>query len=128
MASWTVEAHGSVTATPNQSDQNGISSYAVPIDQSFVLQDIKAGSAYVLTGDAPRTVSIDPCLNATFVVLKVVGGYVRATLSPTSEQPFSVRVDPYLYVRCDSDPITAITIQRPPATEVTVHVFIGQRS
>ena len=126
--SWTVQSQGATTATPNQSNQNGIGSVAIPIDEAFVLQNLKDGGAYVLTSDAPRTVSLDPCSNATFLVIQVIGGYVDVGITPTVKPAYTERVDPYLYKRCSSDPIVGITLTRPPATEVTVHVFIGQRS
>lgn len=127
MASWTVQSGGAIVATPNQSNQDGITSYTIPVDDSTVLQEIKGGSAYVLRSDSPVTVSLDPCSACTFLVLKVIGGYVDVGITPTIKPARSERTR-YLYQRCEDDPITAITLTRPPATEVTVHVFVGQRT
>jgi hypothetical protein len=128
MASWTVTSQGSTTATPNTSNQNGVTSYGIPTDESFVLQEIKAGSAYILTSDAPRTVNIDPCSAVTFLDMQVIGGYVDVTLTPTIKPAFTLRLSPYIYLRCDDDPILSITLTRPPSVEVTVNVFLGQKS
>lgn len=81
-----------------------------------------------LTGDAPASVSFGGVANAHVVVMKAVGGKVRARLTSAEGAQQAVPFDTYFILMSESAPITAIDLTRVAGTATSVRVFLGEKS
>jgi hypothetical protein len=86
------------------------------------LQDID------LTADAPVNVSFGGVANAHVVVMKAVGGKVRARLTSAEGSQQAVPFDTYFILMSESAPVTAIDLTRVAGTTTSVRVFLGEKA
>lgn len=98
-----------------------------PIDESLVL-----GKKYVdtirLTSDVAVDVEFGGVSNAHLVILKAIGGKVRARITSADGSQQSIPFDSYLILMSMQVPITAIDLLRYPATQIEVRVTLGERA
>lgn len=67
------------------------------------------------------------CSKINYVRLRAIGGWIKATLQ--SDQGTAILyAEPELEIRSDTNKYTALTIQRQPGVQVTVHVFLGDKA
>lgn len=123
----TLVISGSIQVSPTTGPQDGVPGETIPLDSSVTLQAKQAGSPYTLTSDSPVSVALGPCSKINYVRLRVVGGYCTARLTNGSGTQV-LTFEPHLEIRSDTQSYTALTIQRPPAVQVTVHVFLGDKA
>lgn len=81
-----------------------------------------------LTADAPAAVSFGGVASAHVVVLKAVGGKVRARLTSPDGIQQAVPFDTYLILMSESVPVTALDLTRVAGTATSVRVFLGEKS
>jgi hypothetical protein len=113
---------------PTTADDDGVPTAIIPSDSSVVFEQIMAAGEFDLTSDAPVTVDLSAVsAQANFLVIRVKGGYCKATLS-SSFGVAVLPVEPRLELRTDNNPISSLTLQRPLGVEVTVNIFVGKRS
>lgn len=125
---WRLEASGSRRVVPTTADDDGVVTAILPSDSSVVFEQILAAGEFDLTSDAPVAVDLSAVsAQGNFLVIRVKGGYVKATLS-SSFGVAVLPVEPRLELRTDNTPISSLTLQRPLGVEVTVNIFVGKRS
>jgi hypothetical protein len=81
-----------------------------------------------LEADAPLAVPFGGVVNAHVVLIKAVGGKVRARITSADGALAPVPFDTYLILMSESVPITAIDLTRVAGTVTSVRVFLGEKS
>lgn len=80
-----------------------------------------------LAADDVSTVDLCGMTNIHVLVLRTVGGKVRARITSADGSTQSVPVDPLLIFISKSVPITALDLTRVAGVPTTVKVFFGER-
>lgn len=125
---WRLESTGTRRIVPTASDEDGIATVNLPRDSSLVLEQLLASGDFVLDSDSPKSIDFGACGGvAHYIVIRVKGGYVRATVTSTLGTA-ALFVEPAFELRSDNNSYTALTLQRPAGVEVVVNVFLGKRS
>lgn len=107
---------------------SGIASFCTPIIEQLNLVQ-KDYDTLVLAADAPVSVSFGGGVTAaSVVILKAVGGKVRARVTSADGSTQAVPFDSLLILISRTVPITAIDLMRVPGMATTVDVFLGQTS
>jgi hypothetical protein len=116
---------GGYTSTP----MDGVPSLApnvdAPIDESMVITK-KTESDVDLNVDTPVAVQFGGAASASVVILKTVGGKVKARLTSADGTTQVVPVDSTFILISRSVPITAIDLTRVPATPCKVIYYLGE--
>ena len=111
---------------PSSSQTSGIAVLDVPVNESFTLT-WKRTDIVELTVDTPVTVPLPgPTPQAAVLMLKAVGGKVKATITNADGAAQVISFDSVLILINQSAMITALTLTRLPAVDTFVHVFMGQ--
>jgi hypothetical protein len=118
---------GSYTTTPLNGEQSLAPTCNAVIDEPLTLTK-KTEYDTTLTVDTPVAVQFGGVVNAHVVILKAVGGKMRARLTSADGTQQSVPVDSVLVLTALSVPVTAIDLTRVPATPVDVRVMLGERA
>lgn len=119
---------GSYQTTPSFGSPSGVAGIAAPIDEPMVLIK-KDYDTVTLDVDAPVAVPmVSGMAGANVVILKAVGGKVRARLTSSDGVLQAVPVDSFAVVISRSVLITALDLTRVPGQLTTVDVFLGQNS
>lgn len=118
---------GGYTVTPLSSVTSFAQVVEAVIDELVTLE---ARTSYdvALTVDTPVAVSFGGVTNANVVVLKALGGKVRARLTSADGATQAVPFDTYLILMSDTVPITAIDLTRVAGVDTTVRVFLGDKA
>ena len=88
----------------------------------------KEVSELLLSVDTPVAVPFGGVANANIVILKAVGGKVRARFTSADGSLQSIPFDTYLILMSETVPVTVIDLTRVAGTETTVRVFLGENS
>lgn len=118
---------GSYTAEPLDGVPSLDPSIGTPIDETMQLA-YKATSEVHLTVDTPVAVDFAGVTNANIVILKAVGGKVRARLTSADGTTQAIPVDSVLILTSREVPITAVDLTRLPATDTVVRYFLGEKT
>lgn len=118
---------GGYTTTPLDGVPSLAPSVDAPLDESMVVLR-KTEYDVDLNSDAPVAVQFGGVVNAHVVILKTVGGKIKARLTSTDGATQAVPVDSTFILISQSVPITAIDLIRVPATPCTVRVYLGERA
>jgi hypothetical protein len=119
---------GSYQSVPAVGSPSGISICSVPLDEEMVLVRKDTDQIYLVV-DTPVVVPFGGGVtSAHVVVLKAVGGKVRARVTSADGSQQSIPVDSFAFLMSRSVPITAIDLTRVPGQPTTVDVFLGQNS
>lgn len=81
-----------------------------------------------LDTDSPVPVAFGGVTNAHIVILKAIGGKVRAAITSADGTAQLVPFDTYWILMSESVPVTAITLTRVPGQLTTVRIFIGEKA
>jgi hypothetical protein len=81
-----------------------------------------------LDTDSPVSVSFGGVVNANIVILKAIGGKVRARITSSEGSAQAVPFDTYWILMSDTSPVTAFDLTRVAGTLTTVRVFLGEKS
>jgi len=117
---------GSYTVTP-LSLTSLDPSLATPIDEPLALKS-KQPSDITLSVDTPVAVPFGTLVNAHVVILKALGGKVKARLTSADGTTQAIPFDSFLILMSQTVPITAIDLTRVPATATIVKVFLGEKA
>ena len=117
---------GSYTVTP-LSLTSLDPSLATPIDEPLALKS-KQPSDITLSVDTPVAVPFGTLVNAHVVILKALGGKVKARLTSADGTTQAIPFDTFLILMSQTVPITAIDLTRVLATATTVKVFLGEKA
>jgi hypothetical protein len=117
---------GSYTVTP-LSLTSLDPSLATPIDEPLALKS-KQPSDITLSVDTPVAVPFGTLVNAHVVILKALGGKVKARLTSADGTTQAIPFDSFLILMSQTVPITAIDLTRVLATATTVKVFLGEKA
>jgi hypothetical protein len=119
-----IVADAQVTSTSGTA--SGVAAIDVPLDETVPIL-YKTTSVYELLVDTPVPVAFGGVTNAHVVVLKAVGGKVKATCSTADGAAQVVPVDSILFWEPGLNaPVTSMTLTRLPGTDTFVHVFLAQ--
>lgn len=118
---------GSWETTPLTAPLSFAQVLTTPINESRVLAK-KQSYEVDLTVDSAVAVTYGGVTNAHLVILKAVGGKVRARLTSADGAIQAVPFDTYFFLFSESVPITAIDLTRTAGTVTTVRVFLGEKS
>jgi len=117
---------GSYTVTP-LSLTSLDPSLATPIDEPLALKS-KQPSDITLSVDTPVAVPFGTLVNAHVVILKALGGKVKARLTSADGTTQAIPFDSFLILMSQTVPITAIDLTRVLTTATTVKVFLGEKA
>jgi hypothetical protein len=116
---------GSYVTTPLGGVQSFAQNIDALIDETTVL-DKKYADTIELGVDTPVSIEFGGVTNAHVVILKAVGGKVRARVTSGDGAQQAIPFDTYIILMSMEEPITAIDLTRTPATLTTVRVFLGE--
>lgn len=118
---------GSYEATPLSNPLSFAALVTAQINEAKQLKVKQVGDVE-LTVDTPVAVDFGGVTNAHIVILKAVGGKVRARVSSTDGASQAVPFDTYWILMSESVPVTAIDLTRVAGTPTTVRVFLGEKA
>jgi hypothetical protein len=116
---------GGYTTTPLDGVPSLAPNVDAPIDESMVITK-KTESDIDLNVDTPVPVAFGGVVNASIVILKTVGGKIKARLTSADGTTQSIPVDSTFILISRSVPFTAIDLTRVPATPCQVRVYVGE--
>ena len=116
---------GGYTNTPLDGVPSLAPNVDAPLDESMVVLK-KAESDVDLDVDTPVAIAFGGVMNASIVILKTVGGKIRARLTSADGTTQSIPIDSTFILISRSVPITAIDLIRVPATSCQVRYFLGE--
>lgn len=118
---------GGYTTTPLDGVPSLAPNVDAPLDESMVVTK-KTEYDVDLTVDTPVAVQFGGVTNAHVVILKTIGGKVKARFTSADGAQQSMPVDSTIIAISQSVPITAIDLTRVPATPTQVRVYLGERA
>lgn len=126
--------NASVQSTPSVGSPSGLAQITTPVYETQTLVQKIGPTDVNLTSDSPYVYDFGQLTGATFVYIKLyagIGSPLLVTLTWTNSDDEEVEaqfpVDDLLILTVDSTrPITGLTLQRAPATNQSVEVFLGQ--
>jgi hypothetical protein len=118
---------GSYETTPLGQPTSFAASIVAPISESKTLrakqlEDVNLGV------DSPVSVPFGGVTSAHIVIMRAVGGKVKARITSADGTNQAVPFDTYWILMSESVPLTAIDLTRTPGTETTVRVFLGEKA
>jgi len=116
---------GGYTSTPLGQPTSFAQMVETQIDESATL-GAKHVDEVTLTVDTPVVVPFGGVINANVIILKAVGGKVRARLTSADGVAQSAPFDTYFILMSESVPVTALDLTRVAGVETTVRVFLGE--
>jgi fructose-specific phosphotransferase system IIC component len=117
---------GSYTVTP-LSLTSLDPSLATTIEEPLALKS-KQLSDMTLSVDTPIAVPFGTVVNAHVVILKALGGKVKARITSADGATQAIPFDTVLILMSQTVPITAIDLTRVAATATTVKVLLGEKA
>ena len=124
----TLSVTGSLKAEPNSGNPSGCPTTLSPIEEKISLSKAPITVEYELTDDAAQAVSFGGLTQANVVMIKSVGGKVRARLTSADGTDQAVPVDSFMLLFSSSVPFTALDITRVSGVSTTVKVLLGERT
>jgi hypothetical protein len=97
-----------------------------PVDERLLLS-AKHYDEITLTSDALTPVSFGGLSQAHVVVAKIVGRRVRFSVTSAAGSDQVVSVDSFFVLITETEPLTAISIQRLAGEETSVKLFLGEK-
>jgi len=118
---------GGYTVTPLGNPLSFAPTIETVIDEAVTL-DEKTLADIHLTVDSAVAVPFGSVINANIIVMKAVGGKVKARLTSADGSVQAIPFDTYLIIMSDTVPYTAIDLTRVASTDTTVRVFLGEQA
>lgn len=123
----TFSLQGTYTATPASGSPSADPQITAPINESMTLAN-EIVSQITLSVDGPVALPVVSLDGVNVVILKAVGGKVIARFTSADGSAQAVPVDSFLAITSASADITAISVERTPATTTVVKYFLGQKA
>lgn len=126
----TFKLHGDISAGPSCSggSPSGWPNVVMALDESLALDGAPMVVEYELTSDAVQAVSFGGLADASVVVIKSIGGKVRARLTSADGATQAIAVDTFALLISESVPYTALDLMRVAGTETQVKVLLGKKA
>lgn len=118
---------GGYTVTPLGNPLSFAQNVEAVIDESVTLK-AKQLTEILLSADAPAAVDFGGVVNANVIIMKAIGGKVRARVTSTDGSQQAFPFDTYFILMTDSVPVTAIDLTRLTGVSTTVRVFLGEKA
>ncbi len=118
---------GSYTAAPSSGSPSADPMITAPINESMTLAN-EVVSQLALSADGPTALPLCGLDAANLLVLKCVGGKITVRLTSADGTAQSFPVDSFLALTSAGTDITAIEVERVPATYTVVKYFLGQKA
>jgi hypothetical protein len=126
--SHTFKLHGDYSVVPASGNPSAAPTVSAPIDETLTLKRSPSVSEYELASDAVQAVAFGPATNAHVIVIKTVGGKVKARLTSADGAVQSVAVDSFALIISESVPYTALDLTRVSGVTTTVKVLLGEKA
>ncbi len=123
----TFSLQGTYTATPASGSLSADPQITAPINENMTLAN-EIVSQITLSVDGPVALPVDSLDGVNVVILKSVGGKVIARFTSADGTAQAIPVDSFLALTSANTDITAISVQRIPATPTVVKYFLGQKA
>jgi len=119
--------NGSYEVTPQSSPLSFAPTVVADINE---VKSIKAKQVceIELSADSPVAVPFGGVVNAHIVILKSIGGKVRARCTSTDGSAQAIPFDTYWILMSESVPLTSIDLTRVTGTLTTVRVFLAEKA
>jgi len=114
--------------TPASGSPSAAPTVSAPIDETMVLKRAPSVSEYELTSDAVQAVAFGPAVNAHVIVIKSVGGKIKARLTSADGATQAIAVDSFSVIISESVPYTALDLTRVSGVTTTVKVLLGEKA
>lgn len=118
---------GSYTATPASGSPSADPMITAPINESMML-GTELASQITLNADAPASLPFGGLSGVNALIVKCVGGKIIVRITSADGSAQAIPVDSFLALTSASADITAVTVQRTPATQTVVKYFLGQKA
>lgn len=118
---------GSATIEPPGGNPSGQPTTLVQIDDTLALSNFLSTVVY-LTTDSPVSVSLGPLTGVNYLSIRSGDAATRARLTSSVGSTQAVSVYPFLEVRSDTVPITAIDLTRTAGIDSEVFIVMGQKA
>lgn len=123
----TFSLQGTYTATPASGSPSADPQITAPINENMTLAN-EIVSQITLSVDGPVALPVDSLAGVNVVILKSVGGKVIARFTSADGTAQAIPVDSFLALTSANADITAISVERVPATSTVVKYFLGQKA
>lgn len=123
----TFKLTGGYTVTPLGNPLSFAPSMEAVIDEAVTIKAKTVGEQ-LLSADAPAAVDFGGVASANVVILKAVGGKVRARITSADGSSQAVPFDTYWILMSDTVPVTAIDLTRLTGIDTTVRIFLGEKA
>lgn len=120
--------HGDYSVTPSSGSPSAAPTVSAPIDETMTLKRAPSVSEYELTADSVQSVAFGPATNAHVIVIKTVGGKIRARLTSADGTTQAIAVDSFAVIISESVPYTALDLTRVSGVTTTVKVLLGEKA
>ena len=118
---------GSYTATPSSGSPSADPLITAPINEQMTLET-ELASQIMLTVDGPVSLPFGGLTGVNALIVKCVGGKITVRLTSADGAAQAFPVDSFLALTSANTDITAITVERTPATQTVVKYFLGQKA
>lgn len=110
------------------SSSSGSPNVIMSLDETMALAKAAVVGEYSLTTDAVQVVSFGGIASAALVIIKVIGGKVKARLTSADGATQAIPVDSLALILSGSVPYTALDLTRVPGVSVVVKVTLGEKA
>ena len=118
---------GTYTATPASGSPSADPLITAPINEQMTLET-ELASQITLSVDGPTSLPFGGLVGVNALIVKCVGGKVTVRITSADGTAQAFPVDSFLALTSASVDITAITVERTPATKTIVKYFLGQKA
>jgi len=118
---------GSWTTDPITGVPSGDPHLDTMIDESLTLENKEFG-VYDLLLDTAYSISFGGVTNANVVIIKTLGGKVKARLTSADGTTQSVPIDSFFVLMSSTVPVTALDVTRVSGIRTIVRVFLGDKA
>jgi hypothetical protein len=118
---------GDYTTRPTSGSPSGSPAIASPILEQLALKNQTTGTI-CLDADGPVAVPLGALTNVHTFVIKTIGGKVtfRATSADGVQQ--AIPIDSFAAIISQSEPYTALEVERVAGVQTIVNFFLGERA
>lgn len=118
---------GSYTATPASGSPSADPMITAPINENLTL-GTELASQITLNVDGPVSLPFGGLSAVNALIVKCVGGKIVVRLTSLDGSSQAIPVDSFLALISASADITAVSVERTPATQTVVKYFLGEKA
>lgn len=118
---------GSYTAAPAGGSPSADPMITAPINENMTL-GTETASQITLNVDGPVSLPFGGLSVVNALVIKCVGGKITVRITSSDGSTQAIPVDSFLALTSSTVDITAIEVERVPATQTIVKYFLGEKA